>query len=452
MTRWQLAVTYTFALVQVLLFLPARSEAQAASDVTVDDTQMSFIVGADAQKALESLDDLLMPSLVYLRADCTGIQNCFTSMAALAGTEELTQPYVPAHPSPETNGAWLWDVRKPHPTSPIVIDIGEGTWGPFICPGNTLGESFGGITLRGRGREHTILRGVNVGFLAADCDDLQVHDLSAKGGSYGVRWVNGGSANWYSVDMVADDVDIFYVAGWLDHCTSTAPPSVHYFYDSRSIALGGFEIAVGYWAACAETWFYGGEIIVDAAQRPGTGLHRLIGLAVNLSSDVRLFGTAVRVLAPNQINTTQMTGVQITGTDPIKRSQLHLHGSHMELAGASTAGVSFDVFGISARGESFVHSPGGSWSLDTPDGTPTRIASTGNALVQVPFQWESGTDEPVPGLVSETGADLFVETDCNDATGDCDGSGTVRPHLMVYDTTCNPTPWFDIATGACRKP
>jgi hypothetical protein len=136
----------TCALVIAGLFLCGRAaHSDDAVDVVVDDSGMTTIQGTDAQAALESANDEVTAlvghhegidddaDVVYVRQDCTGIKNCFTSMTDLAGTVDG----LPMYPSTYTQDAWLWSVRQPTPSDPILVEVGPGTWGGFLCPDNT---------------------------------------------------------------------------------------------------------------------------------------------------------------------------------------------------------------------------------------------------------------------------------------------------------------------------
>jgi len=69
--------------------------------------------------------------------------------------------------------------------------------------------------------------------------------------------------------------------------------------------------------------------------------------------------------------------------------------------------------------------------------------------------WPTGSLPPnatgeTGGAQSETGQDMFVETDCGSG-GDCSGGGS-ETHLMIYNSSCSTAgPWFDVVTGACRS-
>jgi hypothetical protein len=76
-------------------------------------------------------------------------------------------------------------------------------------------------------------------------------------------------------------------------------------------------------------------------------------------------------------------------------------------------------------------------------GSVLRIVGNGSA--RSPYLWEAGSQPP--SVASQMGSDLFVETDC-DATA-C--AGGAEPHLMIYDASCSPTPWYDVVRRACRN-
>jgi hypothetical protein len=185
-------------------------------------------------------------------------------------------------------------------------------------------------------------------------------------------------------------------------------------------------------------------------------------------SSFRAFGSAIRVVvkgtAPGSARTA--TGVAVNTCDSgnpflnsvarcARDTEFHMHGGiiavHVDDTISNVDGVGIyvgDSVGATG-GKALAHTPGTAYVVKSSAGA-TRVEASGDARALVPFMWESGTDVPVANLVSQTGSDVFVETDCNNATGVCDGSGTTRPHLMVYDASCSPTPWFNVVTGECR--
>ena len=80
----------------------------------------------------------------FVRQNCgpagSEMQNCFESMTAL--TQRTT--------------GWMWTVRNPSASDKVLVDVGPGQFEAFECQGTTRGW----VTLRGAGREATILRGV----------------------------------------------------------------------------------------------------------------------------------------------------------------------------------------------------------------------------------------------------------------------------------------------------
>jgi hypothetical protein len=85
-------------------------------------------------------------------------------------------------------------------------------------------------------------------------------------------------------------------------------------------------------------------------------------------------------------------------------------------------------------------------------GSAVRTRERNGGRVDSPLLWAEGTAPPTGGsasdLQSETGSDLFVETDC--ASVGCQAAGT-EPHLLVYSAACATAgPWFDTVTGRCR--
>ena len=82
--------------------------------------------------------------------------------------------------------------------------------------------------------------------------------------------------------------------------------------------------------------------------------------------------------------------------------------------------------------------------LASGSGKPIRLR--GDGTFASPFLWQAGTGVPAANLVSKTGMDAFVETDCV-AQGGCVGGS--HPRLMLYDEGCE-SGWFDSVQQACR--
>ncbi len=441
----------------------------SADSITVDDTAFSVLQGTDVQAALESADSELAAGptppnadVVYLRKDCTtGLTNCFSSMAALAGSEGTG---APVHPSPETNGSWLWDTRQPTPSSPVLVVVGPGSWTSFVCPDRTGGPPFGGVTLRGSGRETTSLHGTTAGFDASNCFSLDVNDMTISGQSQGVRWTGEGSAFWHDVDIRTDPTGA--LAAWKDGCSASDTLSEHSFFSSRIIADGaGAQASFGlqltaFESSCSRSSFFGGEL--RAAGDPTVGFQRVVDLSNG--AELRVAGTAIRGLGADRTPAfSGIWGVLASGNHATRTTRFELIGGIVSLFASHASGGTASVAGASLSGRVEFSAPASAWVVRAPDGASYRVATDAGGpatpVVASPFLWQSGTDEPESGLLSETGRDLFVETDCNGTTEECncsepgiDCSGDpVHPHLMVYDSSCSPTPWFDLVTRACRN-
>ena len=88
---------------------------------------------------------------------------------------------------------------------------------------------------------------------------------------------------------------------------------------------------------------------------------------------------------------------------------------------------------------------GGSYSIRNPADLLYRVDPRGGSI-NAHYNWGTGTQPP--GIISVTGADTFIETDCS-AVGcqvpDADA------HILTYDSMCaTDGPWFDTITQRCR--
>lgn len=421
-----------------VVLAPDSARAQAADAITFDDSGTARIQGADVQAAIESADaeiDTLAgfhegvaadADVVFLRNDCTGLANCFTSMASLT--------------------SWIWPTRSPGSTDPLLVDIGPGSFARFEC---TTGRGW--ITLRGSGPANTVIEssgndifapGSSAALFGDGCEQLHVQDLTVKGVITAVAWNGGGSSTWTNVHLIAGpDTRTFGVAyGWYDVGT-TCPTEVplHYFFSSRIESLGGPLATVAYQATCSENWFYGSELLARPDSSVPGSLVRFASLIVDDSGDARVFGSALRTVAPSGVTFTQApSGGTIDGV-------FHMHGGIVSVNTSAISGAG--AVGLDVESNGFAHTLGTAFALNAGSGgTTTRL--TGSGTIQSPLLWQAGDSPPGSNLASAEGQDLYVETDC-DSTGCSSGNNS---HLMVYDSDCTSNgPWFDIVRGACRN-
>lgn len=376
--------------------------------------------------------------IVALRLDCgpvgSEMPNCFETMESLS----------------DLATGWIWNTRNPTATSPLLVDIGPGKFGPFHCDGG------GFVTLRGSGREVTIIKDAALqGVEVKNCDDLAFIDLGVHGGQIGARWIGSGFSSWSNTDLVTTGESTSGVhAAWGDDCDydpATYPNverSTHYFHGSRARNTGdGHVVTSAFYTQCAENWFFGGEIFVDLQQQSQWGN----AVRITNLGELRTFGTAIRARARGDGHAVGgLYGVLLESPfSPSSTIAFHSHGSIINVS-ADAATLDQDVIGVGARtANSFAHTPGTAFVLKPGgSGTARRIEAQGGAIVQSPFLWQSGSQPPA--IESQDGSDVFVETDCG-AAGDCDGGGS-ETHLMIYNATAcgSADPWFDVVTGSCR--
>jgi hypothetical protein len=375
------------------------------------------------------------------------MENCFETMASLSDPEE----------------GWIWNTRQPTAETPLLVDIGPGTFGLFECrdPGT---DSTGYTTLRGAGRENTIIAPSNPSFAAVgvtNCRNLEFIDLTIQGSRYGVRWDGLGNATWTNIDLLAVGGASGGLLAWAEGCDGVNSPdrSVHYFFGSRIRAIGSQNVNRAYWTECAETWFFGGEILLDISGSTGAVANEAI-----LLEDWAIFeafGTAIRA------RKTQERPGAIVAVAVANSSTFHSHGVNIAASVDASVGSNLcDATALDVRnGNATAHTYESSYVV-TPSASkiPVRLKGTvGKA--QSPFHWQAGRYPPGQSvgscassdqnecnvIDSRDGMDTFVETDCHPTSG-CDNEGN-EPHPMIYaETLCGSTnPWFDTIQNACRS-
>jgi hypothetical protein len=373
--------------------------------------------------------------VVLLRQDCTGLSNCFNTMASLQ--------------------TWVWGTRSPSTSNPLLVDIGPGEFGRFECPSAT--PANGHVTFRGSGREQTRIKGgdsVNKGAITVHgCEKMSFLDLTLIGTAFGVVWDGGGSSQWSNVEVRALTNFNFFAYGWYDigGC-DPENKALHYWFGSKIHATGAYIANLGYYAKCSENWFYGGEIEVDMSNFAGqstmaAGFNTAIRLEQN--GDFRAFGSALRThLGPFCGSVGSNVGVDIYDS-----GVFHMHGGIINATSAPegiscASSVDLDSTALRVQGSGFAHTPATAFVVKPGgSGVAKRTLALGSATVLSPFLWPAG-QEP-PDITTITGSDLFVETDC-DHNGNCDGSGN-ETHLMIYNAAaCPASRWFDSTLGSCR--
>ncbi len=379
-------------------------------------------------------------AVVFLRSNCgppgSEKSNCFETMESLASVD------------PASLG-WIWAVRQPDASAPLLVDIGLGSFGPFTCDGGS------DVSLRGAGPENTILSG-QIGAELVECDRLRFLSLGVHGTAYGASWTGSGGSSWSNVDFVSTGSNQdFAVAGWIDACSpGSTETGNHDFYASRIRTAGvGTWITSAVISNCAKSRFYAGEIFMDisGAARFATGVF-LGSTGLPGATEFRAYGTAFRSRVTGDVLANSLTGIDV-GYGVTFES----HGSIVNTSVAPGVASPIRPIGISVRPTGVARTHGTAFTLNAgPGAVPSRLVRTGTGQADSPFLWPPGATPPKAAgeanvLASLDGMDVFVETDC-DASGDCAGAGS-ETHMMVYNAALCGTanPWFDSTTRACRQ-
>ncbi|VAW79317.1 hypothetical protein MNBD_GAMMA15-1232 [hydrothermal vent metagenome] len=377
-----------------------------------------------------------LPDVVHLRKDCANtnpdLKNCADNMSEMLN--------------------WVWSTKAPSVAAPVLINVGPGTFVEFNC------NSSGNVTLRGSGRDNTkiISSGIKPSFIdsgsgdaavnAKNCSNLVIEDLTIEGGRYGIRWMEGGNSVYSNVLVTGNS------NAWWDfsfNLGASKPQSTHYWFSSVLRNAGGApegsNIATLF-TYSADHWLYGCEISAISDSQTGSIVQRAIWVRNEVSAEVRLFGSVVRVGASPGTSVGSMGpgGPKLIGVR--NDNVFHMHGGIISVDATNASNSSVSVKAISSQNGFSTHTPGVSFIVNPKgSGIASRISGEG---IESPYQWPRGTNPPE--IKSTLGSDLFVEIDCT-SNGDCDSGTGTEPHLMIYSENCTATlPWFDSTRGKCR--
>lgn len=391
-------------------------------------------------------DTVTLRTNCYEKSGAVEIANCFTSMDMVDN--------------------WLRTVRFAGPNKPTLVDIGPGTFGGWQCHSSN-------VTLRGSGRDQTTLQvsltsaGAGI-WIQAGCTNLNVQDLRVDGRGMGL-W--GVGVNNLEAITFWTNVEIFGpLYAWVESLPGFgACPSNngrHYWFSSRIVATGNTATFTGtsraYTAACAQSWFFGSQLEanVNSNERNGFAIEAH-------KAEVHLYGSNARLILASNTTASSFGGSSGTGhylMAALQGSAIHIHGTGLDVVhnGTGTA----DVLYADSDSQTHFHANEAAFSIHvTGTGKVQRLAGPGAdaGRIEAPYGWGPKTQPPLSTnasglgtLISRTGADTYVETDCP-MTGNCGapGSGTY-PHMMIYSASCTGTaanqgPWFDLVTRSCRQ-
>ncbi len=377
--------------------------------------------------------------VVNLRTSCTQnggsteVPNCFNSMAAL--------------------DTWLRNVRQAGPTNPTLVEIGPGNFGSWFC-----GSSH--VTLRGSGRDRTVILGTPGSFQAlsidSGCTNLNVQDLTVDGHllPWGVSVFNlEAVTSWTNVEVFGG------LYGWIESVPASCQNhnGRHTWFSSRITSTGvsssGFIVSRAYTASCATSWFWGSEL----TSRVNGNESNAFALEAH-NAEIHLYGSTVRLLLAS--NTTASSFTPVTGghylVAALAGSDVHIHGTGLDIIHSGSGTVDMLYADLSSH----FHANESAANIHvTGPGRVRRVAGAGR--IEAPYTWGADTRPPlsstssgVQTLSSRNGADNYIETDCP-LSGPCSAGGDY-PHLMVYRAQCTGSgadqgPWFDTVTRDCRQ-
>lgn len=363
----------------------------------------AFIIAVSGQVKAAS-------DVAYLKKDCTAYDpsTCFTTSADLT--------------------SWLKGARKPNANSPIHVQIGVGVFDNLRL---RCDSSFTGyVSVRGAGRFSTIFFADNgYAVSAVNCTNVEFSDLTirnvvASGGA--ISWSGGGESRWNNVEVDA----VYY--GWLEQSCGSIRGK-HYWTGSR-IMTAQFGSDTAYSAQCDESWIQGSEVTAKtSATLPGTS-SPVVAVAASGGGEVHVYGSVIRVLIE------KATAGLVAAATAENGGQIHIHGTGIDVISS----VGKNITALYAATNGAIHANETAYNMRTgTGGTVTRILNQGGHI-QAPYFWgqyPTPQHPSLPNIISETGADTATIT-----SGTLDG----RPHLVVYDSTCSSSRWYDTNDKVCR--
>jgi hypothetical protein len=329
---------------------------------------------------------------------------------------------------------WINNTRLPRATSPLLVEIGAGTFGRLALTCNPSAGYTGYVSFAGAGPEQTIiLFGASssppFGVIESnDCTNLSFSGLTVRDGGYGyIVWNGGGKSHWSNVVV---DVS---ARGWSED-TCGASKGEHYWFGSRFINRVVVTIGSAYNASCDDSWFIGSEITLTTRKRGifSSGSGNFVAINATNGTEVHVYGSVVRAIGPDP---SSFTGT-LTAVQAGSNAEVHLHGTGIDALSMEPR----NIVVLSAATGGKIHANGSSYNLSTVGGTVTRVANNGGHI-HAPYLWEHIPDPAtIPNFTSVTGADMTTETV---------GSDT---NMLVYNSQCTGSggPWYNVALRTCR--
>jgi hypothetical protein len=356
---------------------------------------------------------------VYLKKNCGTLTNCTSSVS------ELT--------------SWIENTRKPNATSPLVVNIGPGTFGdaPLSLSCNKTVGFRGYISFVGVGRSITILdaqRPHSFGNTNT-CRGMNFSALSLKNSGapettqgYGVvEWRRGGDSTWTDVNIEGSGY-----AWYEPMCGATG--SQHYWHNSQlKVTHSSFSVATAYYAGCDESWFFASELSVTLPANdpyPGNAIVAWATTSPDLyyKGILHFYGSVLRA-------STDSAGGRMQGAVADRSgAQVHLHGVGMDFVSPSGNPAT----ALSASSGGHIHAAATAYSVHTTGAFTREIIGTGGGSIDAPYFWGARLASLLERVYSVDGEDTAIDTAAADG----------RPHSLIYRGSCSRR-WYDATVDAC---
>lgn len=334
---------------------------------------------------------------------------------------------------------WIRVTRKPTSTSPLLVEVGPGTFERFawMC---SPGE--GHVTFRGSGRGRTVFshsQHLGSTVIIEGCEAMAFESLTISAASIAVQWAGAGSSTWADVEMLAGYGAWYETeAGGINSgsvCALGSQGTHKYFSTTLKVTNPGQLGGLVFQNHCGKNWFWGSEIVLDAPASPFAGYVRGISSS-GAGNEVHLYGSNIRLF-----NGAGSAITSLNGASAFDGGEIHIHGTGIDLI--SQTGINLNVLTAGNGGE--IHASQSAYVLKTvAPGVVTRINnSNGTGHIHAPYLWEHIPDSAtVPGFTTANGADQTTVT-----SGTSDG----HPHTAVYSSTCpSNARWYDQVDKLCR--
>lgn len=346
---------------------------------------------------------------VSLRTACTEaggsvfINNCFTDMSTLAN--------------------WMTSTRKPNVSAPLLVEIGPGNFSGLVLCVDPAPFSY--VTFRGAGMKKSTIGRLTLG---SGCTELTFQDLTVtqqQAPGYAVTILNPGlNTTWNGVFLKGD---------WIEYGAGVCNPGKHYWFHSR--------ISGQYSISCDQSWFFGSEIAGETTYA-GPGLYDLVAIAVANKGEAHIYGSNINASKSDSGTAIANRHVAVSASGGGK---VHIHGTGIDVISNTASNIVALEVGVGGE----IHANESAYNMKTAaGGAVTRILNPNNVgHVHAPYVWQEHAQPP--GINSQNGADMTVQTGC--AANGCQNAGT-ETHLLIYNTSCAGAggPWFDVVTRACR--